>query len=427
MKPALVRVALYSLVALALAGALRFTPTLPEPERKAAEVLVAQAATPSWKLRFDTLGRGESLQSLLRARRAERRATPRARCRRRSASLDERRIPAGMPVTIRIRADRLDAVRGHAAALDRSLAASPRDRVTRGPAPKSASRGRPTRSSSAERSRRICTTRWTRARKNDLPARRAAAARLVARRRLRVSRRHEPRSPGGRRIQASSPSARWRPTGAVRIGQRDRGDVQAVGQRSSTPFASRAIPSSGEFFDQNGKSMRAAFLRAPLEFRRISSVFGGREHPDPRRLARAQGNRLRRGDGNAGARDRRRRRRPRRLGQRLRQHARDPPSQRLRHALRTPEPVRFRHPRGIARDDRPDRGVRREHRARHRTAPALRGARRRTSSATRASRSSRSGASRYPSRSAPRSSKREIALLAYLDSPAPGVAKLALR
>ena len=25
--------------------------------------------------------------------------------------------------------------------------------------------------------------------------------------------------------------------------------------------------------------MRAAFLRAPLEFRRISSIFGGREHP----------------------------------------------------------------------------------------------------------------------------------------------------
>jgi murein DD-endopeptidase MepM/ murein hydrolase activator NlpD len=36
---------------------------------------------------------------------------------------------------------------------------------------------------------------------------------------------------------------------------------------------------SGQYFDQNGKSMRAAFLRAPLEFRRISSVFGGREHP----------------------------------------------------------------------------------------------------------------------------------------------------
>jgi murein DD-endopeptidase MepM/ murein hydrolase activator NlpD len=42
-------------------------------------------------------------------------------------------------------------------------------------------------------------------------------------------------------------------------------------------FASESV--SGQYFDQNGKSMRAAFLRAPLEFRRISSVFGGREHP----------------------------------------------------------------------------------------------------------------------------------------------------
>ncbi|HJU65405.1 MAG TPA: M23 family metallopeptidase [Gemmatimonadaceae bacterium] len=34
-----------------------------------------------------------------------------------------------------------------------------------------------------------------------------------------------------------------------------------------------------EYFDQTGKSLRAAFLRAPLAFRRISSVFGRRKHP----------------------------------------------------------------------------------------------------------------------------------------------------
>ena len=71
--------------------------------------------------------------------------------------------------------------------------------------------------------------------------------------------------------------------------------------------ASRVNPPAGDYFDQNGKSMRAAFLRAPLEFRRISSVFGMREHPNPRRHARAQGNGLCGRDGNSGARDRRRR------------------------------------------------------------------------------------------------------------------------
>ncbi len=36
---------------------------------------------------------------------------------------------------------------------------------------------------------------------------------------------------------------------------------------------------SGEWFDSDGKSLAAAFLKAPLEFRRISSNFGGRRHP----------------------------------------------------------------------------------------------------------------------------------------------------
>jgi murein DD-endopeptidase MepM/ murein hydrolase activator NlpD len=34
-----------------------------------------------------------------------------------------------------------------------------------------------------------------------------------------------------------------------------------------------------EYFDASGKSLRASFLRAPLSFRRISSVFGMRKHP----------------------------------------------------------------------------------------------------------------------------------------------------
>ena len=37
--------------------------------------------------------------------------------------------------------------------------------------------------------------------------------------------------------------------------------------------------SSAQYFDAAGKSLRAQFLRAPLEFRRISSTFGTRFHP----------------------------------------------------------------------------------------------------------------------------------------------------
>jgi len=36
---------------------------------------------------------------------------------------------------------------------------------------------------------------------------------------------------------------------------------------------------SGEYFDGSGKSLRASFLRTPVTFRRISSIFGGRRHP----------------------------------------------------------------------------------------------------------------------------------------------------
>ncbi|HST06595.1 MAG TPA: M23 family metallopeptidase [Gemmatimonadaceae bacterium] len=36
---------------------------------------------------------------------------------------------------------------------------------------------------------------------------------------------------------------------------------------------------TGQFYDASGMSLRAAFLRAPVAFRRISSVFGARKHP----------------------------------------------------------------------------------------------------------------------------------------------------
>ena len=37
--------------------------------------------------------------------------------------------------------------------------------------------------------------------------------------------------------------------------------------------------SSAQYYDASGMSLRAAFLRAPVAFRRISSIFGGRKHP----------------------------------------------------------------------------------------------------------------------------------------------------
>ncbi len=68
------------------------------------------------------------------------------------------------------------------------------------------------------------------------------------------------------------------PNGLVRAGR-------VLATRSmiagSTIDAVRFDDQDGEsqFYDAEGKSLRAGFLRAPLEFRRISSVFGSRKHP----------------------------------------------------------------------------------------------------------------------------------------------------
>ncbi len=69
------------------------------------------------------------------------------------------------------------------------------------------------------------------------------------------------------------------PAGAVRIGA-----ILAAGlERSGAELqAIRFVPggeTKAEYYDQDGRSLRATFLRAPLSFRRISSVFGMREHP----------------------------------------------------------------------------------------------------------------------------------------------------
>jgi murein DD-endopeptidase MepM/ murein hydrolase activator NlpD len=68
------------------------------------------------------------------------------------------------------------------------------------------------------------------------------------------------------------------PGGVVRIG-----DVLAVRIALSGEEVDAVRYEGGagraEYNDEDGRSMRSAFLRAPLSFRRISSVFGRRKHP----------------------------------------------------------------------------------------------------------------------------------------------------
>ncbi len=68
------------------------------------------------------------------------------------------------------------------------------------------------------------------------------------------------------------------PTGAVRVGA-----VLAAGlERAGTEVqAIRMNVDNGrsKYYDQQGRSMAASFLRSPVQFRRISSMFGRRKHP----------------------------------------------------------------------------------------------------------------------------------------------------
>ena len=274
MKPWLVRIGMYFVVALALAGALRFTPQLPDPERKPAELLVAQAATPSWKLRFDTLGRGESLRSVLRRGGLSEEAA--ARALKAASSLDQRRIPAGMPVTIK--SDAADSVPSEVTlqvATDRLL------HLRRsGDSWVGDDERLPWTTDTIVVAGTIASNLYdamNASTKNELPA---AARQQLA---WSLADVYEYRVDMSRDLQAGDEfkvvaERSVTPSGAVRIGNVIAATFKLSGSIiNAVRFASQSV--SGQYFDQNGKSMRAAFLRAPLEFRRISSVFGGREHP----------------------------------------------------------------------------------------------------------------------------------------------------
>ncbi len=68
------------------------------------------------------------------------------------------------------------------------------------------------------------------------------------------------------------------PNGAVQRGDILAARITVAGRKVETVrFADN--DEKARYLDGEGKTMRSSFLRAPLEFRRISSVFGRRKHP----------------------------------------------------------------------------------------------------------------------------------------------------
>jgi murein DD-endopeptidase MepM/ murein hydrolase activator NlpD len=274
LKLGLARLGTYALVALALAGALRFTPELPDPQRRAAEVLTTQAAVPTWKLAFDTLGRGETLRSLLKRGGMTDSAAQQALLAARS--LDPRRIPAGMPVTIKSEsADSTPSEVTLQVSIDRLLHLRRSGDVWSG-----TEEHLPWTTDTIVVGGTIASNLYdamNTSAKNDLPtaARQQLAWSLADVYEYRVDMSRDLQPGDEFKVVAERSVA---PTGATRIGKVIAATFKLSGTMMDVVrFASESV--TGEYFDQNGKSMRAGFLRAPLEFRRISSVFGLREHP----------------------------------------------------------------------------------------------------------------------------------------------------
>ncbi|HEX4681683.1 MAG TPA: M23 family metallopeptidase [Gemmatimonadaceae bacterium] len=274
MKLSVARVLTYGLVALALAGAVRFAPRLPDPDRRAGELLVTEAATPSWKLRFDTLGRGESLHSLLK--RGGLTDEDASRALQAASTLDERRIPAGMPVTIK--AEAADSAPNEVTlqlSIDRLLHLRRDSTGWKGTEEKLAWA-----TDTIVVGGSINTNLYdaiNSSAKTDLPngARQQLAWSLADVYEYRVDMSRDLQKGDEFKVVAERSVA---PTGATRIGRVIAATFKLSGSIvDAVHFSSEGA--SGDYFDQTGRSMRAAFRRAPLEFRRISSVFGAREHP----------------------------------------------------------------------------------------------------------------------------------------------------
>ena len=274
MKLGVTRLALYSFVALAFAGAIRFTPRLPDPERRAADVLVTQSGTTGPRLHVDTLARGETLPALLR--RAGMADLDVTRALEAIRSVDQRRLPAGMTVTVR--SESADSVPSD---ITIQLSTDRRLRLHRsGEAWTSSEERLPWKTDTVVVSGTISSTLYDamdESAKEHLPA--AARQQLT----WTLADVYEYRVDMSRDLQRGDEfkvvaERSIAPSGAVRVGRVLAATFKLSG---SVINAIRYAVGSArdDYFDQDGKSMRAAFLRAPLEFRRISSVFGLRQHP----------------------------------------------------------------------------------------------------------------------------------------------------
>jgi murein DD-endopeptidase MepM/ murein hydrolase activator NlpD len=278
LRPAIARAATYLVVATLVAGALYGTPQLPQ-KKPAEEMLAAQqsaAALPIASLwqRIDTLAAGESLRSIFeRGGVSQLLATEALKA---LTVINPSRVRAGMPITFR--SDQPDSAPTEIVlqlAIDRLLHLK-----RSGGAWTESEENLPWTTDTIVVTGTIHSTLYDAmdsSAKTLLPsaARQQLTWSLADVFEYKIDMSRDLQDGDAFRVLTERSMA---PNGAVRVGRilvatfaLSGTELQAIRYKSSAV--------SGEYFDRNGKSLRAAFLRAPLQFRRISSTFGGRFHP----------------------------------------------------------------------------------------------------------------------------------------------------
>jgi len=277
LKAVIARVATYAVVAILVAAALYATPPLPQ-QRPAEELLGAQqgiVAAPATILRerIDTLANGESLRGIF-ARGGVSEALINEALKALTL-VDPRRVRAGMPITFRSAADSAPNEIVMQLAIDRLL------HLRRDGASWTESEERlPWTTDTIVVSGVISSTLYEAmdsSAKSLLPgsARQQLTWSLADVFDYKIDMSRDLQAGDSFRVMAERNSSSG---GAVRIGKILAATFTLSGtEMQAIRYSSHAV--SGDFFDASGKSLRAAFLRAPLEFRRISSTFGGRFHP----------------------------------------------------------------------------------------------------------------------------------------------------
>jgi murein DD-endopeptidase MepM/ murein hydrolase activator NlpD len=264
----------YSVVAALATLAIRATPPL--AQRPAAAVLADPGPPPSWKLKFDSVARGETLVSALERGGLSDTAAGHAVLA--ATSLDPRRIPTGLPVAV-LNASPADS---QPTEIVLQLAVDHFLHLVRGDSGWTQHDERLPWKTDTIAIRGTIHSNLYQAMYDaaDSTLSRDAQDALVVKLADNV---YEYRVDMSRDLQDGDTFRVLAERSTLSDGTTRIGDIVAAQlELSGTEIDAVHYTNdkvAGDYFDQQGRSLKAAFLRAPLQFKYISSGFGNRFHP----------------------------------------------------------------------------------------------------------------------------------------------------